>query len=193
MIRIFYSASAELRQTLEGTPEQIVTIREGKESMARGYLERSGHCLITTGINTSSGRLSAVYSETQALGVAFCPIATADKEEAKAFTVWLNSVFAWLMLLNFRTGVSLTFPNWSHSMLRKVRLPDPSKCNLRPLINCFEEIKYDVIGRLDSYLECRVRLKIDQAASEVAQIPWAKVREWREVLAREPTIAKEIP
>jgi len=192
-IKIFYSKSSELRQTLEGIPDQIVTIREGKERMAKGYLERAGHCLIATGADTRSSRLSAVYSDTPTLGVSFCPIVTKDKEEAKALTVWLNSVLTWLMLLNLRSGVKLTFPNWSHTMLRQIRLPDPDQCNLTPLLTCFEAIKHDVVGRLDSYLECPVREKIDQAAAEVAGISWSDVKEWRDVLAKEPTIARNIP
>ena len=192
-IKIFYSASAELRQTLEGTPDQIVTIKSGKEKMASQYLMRKGHCLVTTGLNINSGRLASVYSEIPALGVAFCPIITKDKAEAKSLTVYLNSLFGWIQLLNLRTGVSLNFPNWSHTMLRQIRLPDPDQCDLTPLLTCFEAIKHDVVGRLDSYLECPVREMIDQAAAEVAGISWSDVKEWRDVLAKEPTIARNIP
>jgi len=187
--RIFYKASSQERQTLRGKPETTVYARKGKEKLATKYLTQAGHCLVTTGTGRiMSNRITAVYSETASLGVAFCPVLTETREEAKALTVWLNSVFTKLCLFNLRSGVSLENPKWSHTQLRKLLLPNPDRCHHGILLRCFEDVKDDTIGRMDQYLACPVREKIDRASAAATNIEWSRADSWRRALATEPTI-----
>ncbi len=190
-MKIFYSASAKLRNTIQGEPEQEMVVKPGKEGLAEKYLSQAGHCLVTTGMNTQSGILTALYSEKPALGVAFCPIVTETKAQAKAFAVWLNSVFGWLPLMKMRSGGTMTFPNWSHTQLRQVLLPNPNQCNLDVLIEAFEQVKHEVLLTVAHNKEDAARKVIDRAAAKAAGIPWAKADELRKLLAAEPTIARQ--
>ena len=83
-MRMFYSKSVKLRNTLQGEPEQLMEVKPGKASLAEKYVRKSGHCLITTGMDTQGGILTAVYSDQPALGVAWCPVATSFEVEADA-------------------------------------------------------------------------------------------------------------
>ncbi len=193
-MKMFYSASSKLRNTLQGEPEQEMEIKPGKERLAEKYLSQAGHCLIATvmGRTNTPGApvVTAVFSKTPALGVAFCPIITADTDQAKAFCAWLNSCFAWLMLMNLRSGSTLINPNWSHTQLRQVLLPDPTQCDMKPLIDTFEEVKLTPLLPLARTHEDPAREKIDRAAARAIDVPWARAQSIRDMLAMEPTISR---
>ena len=119
-----------------------------------------------------------------------CKVREEARTEAKALTVWLNSCFAWTALLARRSGNDLSFPNWSHTQLRKVILPKRDQCDFQPLLDAFEAYKDTPMLAVGRQAEDPVREAIDRAAAQSAGIDWAWAERLRRKIAAEPTVRK---
>ncbi len=143
----FCTIGGKVMQTIEAHPEAKATPKPSKENRAKNLWEKASHLLITSRLSTTSTRLTAIYSDTPALGSAFNPIGNIDKNTAKAYSAFMNSSFGIIQMLNRRTS-KLTYPTYESSHLKTLQLPDPKKVDLSILIEAFEKVKNIPLGRL---------------------------------------------
>ena len=185
----FGTISEKLMQTMQATPTHKATARKNKERQAKAMWDRADHALVTSRFSTTSSRLVAIYSEQPALGSAFRPIGVYDKTIAKAMVAFLNSSFGVIQMLNRRTK-KLTYPTYSSPQMRTLRLPDPA-ADLSPLLAAFEKVKLTPLKRLSECHTDPSRKILDHAAAKVIGIDPKITDQWRQWLAREPTITNQ--
>ncbi len=186
-VRLFWSISSKLRRTINGSPEEL---RSMANKRAAKLWEKRSKLLIAAKINTVSGRLTALYSESPSLGNGWVPIKITDEDEGKALAVWLNSTPARLTMLNRRTKM-LTYPNWSLPHLRGVRIPKPDSPAWDALRKAYDQTCDTELLPMRDEVNDKARSIIDGAAAAVLGVDARTVANWRKMLAREPTISNE--
>ncbi len=184
----FWSASAKLRRTMRASPEQPIEPRPGKEQLAARYWAQRSKLLVSSRHRTTNALLTAVYSETPAVGSAWVPVAVREDDEAKSLCAWWNSTPVRLMLFN-RRSKTLDYPSWSLDQLRSVRVPSPVNPGWGGLLAAYEEACDIELLPLRDGEQCEGRRIIDRAAAQVLGIPEATIADWRRRLACEPTIS----
>ena len=183
----FHSVSSKLRQTLQGNPEVSYLPKPGKEELARQYTALCSRLLVANRHDTVSGRLTAVWSETPAVGSGWVPVATPNSDNEKALAVWWNSTPVRLMLLN-RRAKKLTYPAWSMAHLREIRVPNPDNPGWKALRDTFDKVCREELLPMKQGMEDPARAIIDAAAAKALGVEEAVVTDWKERLSREPTI-----
>lgn len=187
---MFFTIAEKLMQTMQAKPESKGTPKKGKQDQADRTWEQADHVLVPTRLSTTSSRLLAIYSEQPALGSAYCPIGVYDKNIAKGYVAFMNSSFGIIQMLNRRTK-KLTYPSYEAGHMKTLRLPDPN-ADLSPLVDAFEKVKDTPLLRLAECHTDPARKILDHAAAEVIGIPTETTDQWRQWLAREPTITNKI-
>ena len=186
-VPIFESKSGEVRQTLLDQPDGFRQPKPNKAKLAKRYLAQASRLLVSAGMNTQSGSLVCVFSNSPTVGNAWIPVRTPNIQEAKALAAWWNSTPAWLMLLNRRT-TTLTFPEWSLKHLREIRVPKLDPDSIRTLSKAFEQVKYTPLLPWRNLGENNARETLDEAAASIMGVDASALADWRQRLAREPTV-----
>ena len=190
IVRIFDSVSAELRRTLLGRPDQTVKPGGRRAHLYKRVQEGSGKLLLATRYDTVSGLLTAVFSPKATFGFGWVPVRTTNDREAKALVTWWNSTPARLMLLNRRSR-KLSYPKWSLSQLRDVRIPKPGSPAWEALADAWEQVRDVELLPMRRAEECRTRRVIDAAAAVALDVGEDEIADWRRRLAVEPTITNK--
>ena len=108
-----------------------------------------------------------------------------------ALAAWWNSTPVRLLLLNLRSK-TLTYPNWSLDQLRGVGIPKSDSPARATLAQAWEEASDMVMLPLSQAVDCPVRPIIDRAAALALGVDEQLIGDWREMLAREPTISNRV-
>lgn len=189
-VRLFWSISSELRRKMHAEAEELCCAKRGKETLAAQYWRQRSHVLVAQRLNVVSGRLTALWSSSAAIGSGWVPVTTDTENRAKALVAWWNSTPARLMLLNRRTK-TLTYPSWSLNQLREIRIPKPDS-------PAWDALRAAYTGACELELlpmreaeECRARRMIDEAAMLAFEADEAPLAAWRQKLSREPTVSNE--
>ena len=168
--------------------------KESKYEYATDVLwPKASRMLVASKINPQSIRVAAIHLERPALGQPFIPVMPldeiADPESAlQAWCAYLNSTPATLSWLN-RRQKKLTYASYSLDQLRSIPVPDPKKADLRPLVDAFQELGDVEMLPWPKMHECAVRAKLDDAVAKVLGLDAGQVKEWRERIAKEPTVS----
>ena len=186
-VHIFESKSAEVRRCVLGEPDGFRRPKANKARMAEGYLSQASRLLVSAGMRTTNGRVFGLFSPAPRVGNAWIPVQVADVREAKALAAWWNSTPTLLQLLNCRTE-NLTFPSWSLTHLREIRVPRLDPDATRILNDAFESVKSTDLLPIRQQAEDAARQVLDRAAAEVLGVTDDVLADWRELLAREPTV-----
>lgn len=187
---VFCTINEDIMQTISATPESKATPRPTKMKQAEKIWQQADHVLVTCRFRTTTTRLTAIYSETPALGSAFRPIGVYDKETAQAYAAFLNSSFGIIQMLNRRTS-KLDYLTYETGHMKTLMLPDPTKANLKPLLEAFEKVKTTPLGRLSECANDEARKILDHAAAKAIGTDPARTDQWREWLSQEPTITNK--
>ena len=194
-VAVFDSVSSDLRVSLAGSPDARWRPRPGKESMVRSYLARMGWVQLMNRARVNNARLVGVCATAKSFGSGFMPVVTETLAQAKALCLVWNSTPVLLQLLNMRTKM-LMYLSWSVAQLGSVRVP----ASLGDLAGVQAELVavYDRLRseRLQPWAQADVdpvRRDIDEAVAETYGFSSAALADWRERLAREPTIANRSP
>lgn len=189
--RVFWGRSKDLRTTMEATPEQSVI--EKKKKLATRYREQAGHVLLAAKFDTLSGKLTAIFSDTPAVGSMWIPIQshTTPLDEAKALCAWHNSTLGVLAVL-MRRSTKLTNPSFSQAELATLPVPDFRRASTKPLVDAYETTKSTPTKAWRSAADDAMRDCLDAAAAQTTGIDLPTIREWRARLSREPTVRGEI-
>ena len=185
----FKSASSKLHRMLRSKPDTQFVPRPGKAAMAAMYAKRRRRVLVAMKMDTQSGRLSGLWSDTPSFGW-WVPVDITDEDCGKALVAWWNSTPARLMLLN-RRAKKLTYPMWQVAHLRQIRTPKPDNPGWTELRAAFEEVQDMELLPMRDAERCPARLIIDRAAAKAMNVPEETVAGWRRQMAHEPTVSNK--
>jgi len=177
--------------TIESQPDGYGEPRPNKTNLAERYWKQRSNILIAQKNRTTTNTPTAIYTATPQLGSNWIPIQVSNTKCAKALCVWWNSTPGRLMLLNKRAK-TLDFPSWEPVMLRQIKIPVPDNPAWDDLLDAFEQTKNIPLLPLKHGPEDRARGIIDQAAAKALNIDESVIAEWRQRLAKEPTICGKI-
>ena len=182
----FNSVSSKLRRTLQGEPDVMYAPKTGKDQLAAKCAARRSRMLVAMKMDTISGRVSGLWTETPSFGW-WVPVAVKDDDTAKALATWWNSTPARLMLLN-RRARKLTYPMWQVAHLREIRIPKPENPAWAELRSAFEQVKMIELLPMRDAEQCPARRVIDRAAAKALDVSEDVVAELRRRIASEPTV-----
>lgn len=186
-VAIYESKSAGVRYSIGGCPDGFRRPKPDKEKMAARYIAMGSRFLVSAGMNTNSGIVTGLFSETPRIGNAWIPVKVNNAREGKALAAWWNSTPAWLMLLNKRS-TNLTFPGWSLEHLRDVRVPKLDEASIRTLHDAYESVKDARLLPMGKQADDPSRHTLDEAAAKVSGVEADVMHDLRARLAREPTV-----
>ncbi len=200
---VLNSKAADGQMRIEGRPDskmlpkpsegETKDPREAREERlwSKWMKECASHLLVTAGQDTGTARVSAVACEKKQIGMWWKPVQGLTLQQAKAWSVWLNSTPGRLMTLVHR-GKKLNFPVYNPQALLRIRVPmlDQPRA-IERLARAWEETRgMEVPQYREGYAP--VRQAWDKAVCEALdEAEGGKVREWAEKLNREPAISLE--
>ncbi len=185
----FNAVSSKLRRTLQGERDVMYAPRAGKNALAGRYAAQRSRVLVAMKMDTISGRVSGLWSETPSFGW-WVPVSIEDDDTAKALATWWNSTPARLMLLN-RRARKLTYGMWQVAHLREIRIPKPDNPAWTDLRDTFEQVKNIELLPRGEAEQCSARRVSDRAAAKALDVSEDVVAEWRRRIACEPTVSKK--
>lgn len=171
---VLYSKGAEAQTRVEAVPDTwFVSTKQaktggmfqGSDDSHRGKLMRNaGYLLVTSGQDTSTGRLTAVAGENRYIGLSWLPVPGITFEQARAAAVFLNSTAGRLQLMQ-NPGRKLTFPTYNPGAYENIRIPDLNDGRvMAALAGCWDRTRnMDVPQFRDG--ECEVRRLWDEAVA----------------------------
>ncbi len=150
-------------------------------------LHKAGHLLVTAGQDTSTGRLSAVASESAFVGNGWMPVTGSSAQQSKAAAVFLNSSVGRLLLMR-NPGKKLNFPSYSADSAAELPIPDLRDHHIvNTLADCWEATR-DVIVPQYRDGECEVRRLWDVAVCDALGWDEAEIAALRKLLHQEPHV-----
>ena len=191
--KVFWGRKNEYCKTMLTTPEQPIKEKPKHAGKIKKYHARAGNILLATMFNPQSNMLVARFCESPALGSMWVPIeasAELPKEHAQALCAWFNSIPGILGFLNNRS-TKLTNASFSQETFQSLPVPDFNKVSPAKLITAFEQVKNTEIKTLKVSTTDSTRCILDEAAAKTIGLDPEQVADWRERLAKEPTISKE--
>ena len=200
-IPVFDSVSGPLRSALAGDPDEFWRVRPdsrrrrpAKPGLVESHLRRAGWVLLALRSRTNNAAVVALSHREKSLGNGFVPIVTDTVRQAKSLCVLWNSTPALLQLLNLRTRM-LMYPNWSIAQLGTVKVPQSLRTVAveSDLAGVFDRLRHEPLQPWMGAETDPVRREIDDAVAEVYGHSPGVLTDWRERLAREPTIANRSP
>ena len=189
-VMIFESISSKLRKTIRGAPESWHKPKpsKAKRRLAARYWKQRSRLLVAKKFDTVSGRLTALYSTVPSVGKGWTPVSVDNEYTAKALAVWWNSTPVRMMLLN-RRSKKLTYPQWSLTHLKEIRIPKPGNPGWSALYEAYGRVRDRDIMPMKRGGEDAARAVIDEAAARVLDVDPEVLAGWRERLSTEPTIS----
>lgn len=175
-----------MRRTVVAEPDVWYRPRRGKERLATKYAKQRSRFLVAMRMDTVSGRVNGVWTQTPAFGW-WVPVTVGDDRTAQALAVWWNTTPARLLLLN-RRAQKLTYPTWQLQHLREIRIPKPEGPGWESLAAAWDEVHDVELLPMRQADVCAARRVIDAAAAVALDISEDEIADWRRRLAREPTI-----
>ncbi len=194
-VDVFDSVSSDLRVSLAGSPDARWRPRSGKESMVRSYLARMGWVQLMNRARVNNARLVGVCATAKSFGSGFMPVVTETLAQAKALCLVWNSTPVLLQLLNMRTKM-LMYLGWSVAQLGSVRVPaslNDATDTQDALVAIYDRLCRARLQRWAQADADPVRREIDEAVAEAYGISAGVLADWRERLAKEPTVANQSP
>ena len=172
---------------MRAEPEQWVIPGGGRQHLWKKVKNEGSHLLIAEKFDTHGGRLTACYCDKPTFGFGFRPVKSGSRDESKALCLWLNSTPARIQLLN-RRSKKLTYPAWVTEHWAAVIIPKHNDATIERLAWIWEQLKDEELQPMRFGATDEVRIAIDAAAAGAAGLDNARITEWREKLALEPTI-----
>ncbi len=187
-VKLFWSISSKLRRTMCGEPEEWRRPKSGMEIPAARYWGLRDNVLVAGGINTVSGRLTALWTPSPSVGSGWMPVSVTDDLKQHGLVAWWNSTPVRLMLLNMRSKM-LTYPKWSMAQLRQIRIPKRDNPAWDALADAWDRVRDLELLPMRQGEQCEARRVIDAAAAVALGVSDGAVADWRRRLAGEPTVS----
>ena len=181
---ILKSKGANAQQRIESTPDEHW---EWKQPGQPPILEKAAFLLITAGQDTSTGRLTAVASDRKYVGNGWMPITSANRQEAQALAVFINSTVGRLLLMR-NPGKKLAFPTYSRAEAANLPIPDLSHRRSRGILaDCWEQTRHMTVPQYRDG-ETPVRRQWDTAVCNALGWNEDKISHLRKLLHEEPHV-----
>lgn len=184
---------ATTRQTTMSTSADVrASPRPERERYARHLTKKAGRLLIANRLRTDTVRVTACHADQPLLGSAWIPVRPIDQnpEFERALCAWWNSTPGVLTLLHSRSK-ALDYARYSLDALRALLVPDPKRTAIEPLTEAFDSCRSKSLLPWPRMHECPTRAMLDQAAAKVLRIDGRTIADWRQRIAREPTVSKK--
>ena len=191
---VIWSHRTGVRQRMLADPEFRTQPKSDKLRYAtRTLWPMASQLLIAQRIDTTNVKTPAIFASEPCLGGAWTPVSPLNHAEStidiqKSWCAYLNSICGTLFLLNIRAR-KLTYPQYSLDLLRSIPLPDPSLCDLTPLVRAFDDLCESELLPWAQMDVDPVRHKIDAAVAEVLDLNLAEMADWRRRIVNEPTVS----
>ena len=172
---VLYSKGAESQTRIRAVPDTYLVSTKKTKSVGlfggrkgqhtEKLLQSAGHLLVSAGLRTSTGRLTAVASDVKYIGLSWQPVPSITFRQAKAAAVFLNSTAGRLQLMQ-NPGKALDFPKYNPGAYEKIRIPDLNNDKtMSALALCWDRTRdMDVPQYRDG--ECEVRRLWDEAVAK---------------------------
>ena len=193
----FYSKGNEAQTTIKGVPDRyyasnnsshklnLTEVEDNNRSL--GLYRNASHLLVTSGQDTSSGRLTAVANEKKYSGMGWMSVPNLTYVQAKAIAVFMNSTIGRLQLLR-SPGKKLNYPKYNPGVYKNIQIPyleDDSTISL--LASCWDATQHMIVPQYRDG-ECKVRRMWDEAVAEALGWNPKKLTKWRKLLHMEPHV-----
>ena len=191
---VMWTHKTGARTQMLATPELCLSPKPNKRSyVAESLSPRSSNLLVGQRIDTTNVRTPAIFANDPCLGSAWAPItpfvsANSPNDIQQAWCAYFNSTCGALSLLNIRAR-KLTYPAYKLAPLRSLPLPDPSRCDITPLVRVFDEVCEQELQPWAQMDSDPVRHRIDHAVAEVLSLDEAELADWRRRIVNEPTVS----
>ena len=193
-VAVFDSVATDLRKALAGEPDAVWRPKATKESLARSYTAQGGWMLVASRARTNNARVVGVCGPRKCVGTGFIPVRTETSNQARALSVLWNSTPTLLQLLNMRSKM-LMYPKWSVVQLESVKVPESlgtAEAESK-FANVFDRLADEPLKPWAGADTDPIRCEIDDVVAETYGISAGVLADWRERLAREPTVANRSP
>ena len=191
-----YSKGKEAQTSIKGVPDSYYVfnsslhnnINEVKDHYKTSSLyKNASHLLVTSGQDTSSGRLTAVANDKKYSGLGWMSVPTLNLRQAKAIAVFMNSTIGRLQLLR-SPGKKLNYPKYNPGVYKNIQIPyleDDSTISL--LASCWNETQHMIVPQYRDG-ECEVRRLWDEAVANALGWNPEELTELRLLLHMEPHV-----
>ena len=127
---------------------------EKQRKRIRSMEDSAGRLLVTAGQDTRSGTVTAMVSETPAIGNGWFPVTKLDRKQAKAAAVWLNSCYGRIIIMQGAAGRKLRFPGYSVEHISELVMPDLEDDEIvQGLASVYDETAEEDVGRYDADIQ----------------------------------------
>ena len=177
--------------SMHAIADVLAAPKPAMERYARAVLlKKASRLLVANRAYTHQIRVAACYADKPLLGSAWTPVTpkAINLSYEKALCAWWNSTPGTLTLLHARAR-KLTYPRYALNSLRSLLVPDPRAVEIGPLARAFVKLRTTTLQPWPQMHECPTRAVLDVAAAQVLGIDGRTVAEWRELIAREPTVS----
>ena len=194
---ILKSKGAEGQLFIQSTPDEhwlpkndddeLRRLNGGTFREAGRLLQKTGHLLITAGQDNSTARLTTTAGDAAYVGNGWMPVTGLSPNEAKATSVFINSVAGRLQLMR-NPGRKLAFPEYSVAEASNIRVPNIRDERVRQILaDCWERTKDIEVPQFRDG-ECEVRRLWDEAVAEAMGWDADELGRLRQLLHQEPHV-----
>ena len=177
--------------TMNGIADVQAAPKPDREPYARFLTEKASRLLVVNRLRTDTVRVTACRATEPLLGSAWIPVRPIKPDSAyeRALCAWWNSTPGVLTLLHSRAK-ALDYTRYALDVLRSLLVPDLDQVDIRPLDEAFNECRSSTLRPWPEMHLCPTRAILDRAAAQVLRIDGRTIADWRERIAREPTVSK---
>lgn len=187
---ILWDHSTEVQTAMDAEPDVDGAPKALRVDYANYLRGKASRLLVAGRLRTDTVRVSACYASKPVLGSAWIPVRLVSPNPAfeHALCAWWNSTPGILTFLNCRAK-ALDYPRFALDSLRSLLIPDPSRIDIKPLADAFAAIRAKPLSPWPQMRDCPNRAVLDQAAAQVLRIDGRTIADWRDRIAREPTVS----
>ena len=184
--------ATDRQTTMNTSADVLASPKRERERYARYLTKKASRLLIANRLRTDTVRVTACRADQPLLGSAWLPVRpiAPNPDFERALCAWWNSTPGILTLLNSRSK-ALDYARYSLDALRALLVPDPKRTAIEPLCEAFNRCCTSSLLPWPQMHECPTRAMLDQAAAQVLRIDGRTIADWRQRIAREPTVSKK--
>ena len=186
---ILWHHKTEFQMTMNARPDVIAAPKAGRTDYAARLKKKASCLLIVNRLRTNTVRASACYAGTPLLGSAWVPVRAIkpNSQFQQALCAWWNSTPGILTLLNHR-GKTLDYARFALESLRSLLVPNPSKVDIRPLVEAFRSTQGGILKPWPEMETCPNRNVLDEAAARILRVDGRTIADWRRRITLEPSV-----
>lgn len=191
--RVIKSKGGDSQQCILANPDAYMEVSKlglsKNPDRLSSEMKKAGHLLITAGQRVYTTSVCAIASDDKFVGNSWFPVSGLDEQNAKAISVFLNSIFGRLQLMSMH-GKVLFFQSYSVKTVSEIKVPNTlqNAQALKILSDCWEETKDTKVPMIRNG-DCEVRQMWDKAVCKAMGWNYEKTKELRSLFFKEPVVS----